>query len=78
MSSSVYMAEPPAGQVRHYYNPPTAHKELTATGVSTTVIAAAIVAVRVFTRASVTKNGVHMDDCTYWMQVELYSLLMLS
>ena len=67
MIDPIYMAEPPAGQVRNYFNPPTAHKELTATGVSTTIIAAVVVAVRLFTRLSVTKNGIQMDDCTYRM-----------
>jgi hypothetical protein len=68
MSSSGYMAEPPVGQIRHYYNAPTAHGELTATGVSTTVIAAVAVALRIFTRVSVTKNGVKLEDCTYQLQ----------
>jgi len=59
------MVEPTAGQIRHYYSPPNAHKALIATGVSTTIIAAISVAMRIFTRTSVTKNGINMDDCEY-------------
>jgi hypothetical protein len=63
MSASGYMAEPPPGKVRHYFNAPTAHGALTATGVTTTIIAAVAVGMRIFTRTSVTKNGIQMDDC---------------
>jgi hypothetical protein len=61
-SGVVYMSEPPQGQLRQA-NPTTAHSALIATGVTTTVIAATAVALRIFTRVHVTKGGVSIDDC---------------
>jgi hypothetical protein len=61
--SSVYMAEPPIGQIRHIFDPPNIHKELIAVGVSTTISAFAAVVLRIFTRLHVTKHGICLDDC---------------
>lgn len=61
-SGIVYVAEPPAGQVR-LANPPTIQSQFIATGVSTTVIAAIAVGLRIFTKVHVTKAGVSIDDC---------------
>lgn len=58
----IYMAEPPLGQARRA-SPITAHPQLIATGVCTTVIAAVAVTLRIFTRSYVTKGGVSTDDC---------------
>ncbi|KAJ8110395.1 hypothetical protein OPT61_g6750 [Boeremia exigua] len=61
-TSIMYMAEPPPGQIRHTVDAPNLHKELIAVGASTTIVAFVGVVLRVFTRWSVTKNGVHSDD----------------
>ncbi|KAF2746615.1 hypothetical protein M011DRAFT_477851 [Sporormia fimetaria CBS 119925] len=58
----IYVAEPPAGSVRHTINPPTLHHELIAVSVSTTVLAFIAVVLRIFTRVCVTRNGVYMND----------------
>ncbi|CAI6287712.1 unnamed protein product [Periconia digitata] len=58
---SMYMAEPP-NEAPRQPNPPTLHGELTASAVTLTVIATISVAMRIFTRASVTQAGISMDD----------------
>lgn len=62
-ATSVYMAVPPPGQIRHTVNPPSLHRELAAVGVSTTMIALVAVILQLFTRAYVTKLGVRLNDC---------------
>lgn len=60
---SVYIAVPPPGQIRYIVNPPNIHKELAAVGVSTTILALVAVILQLFTRAYVTKLGIHLNDC---------------
>ncbi|KAF2822629.1 hypothetical protein CC86DRAFT_410219 [Ophiobolus disseminans] len=70
------MAEPPRGQVRQS-DPTTAHAHLIATGVSTTIVAATAVAMRIFTRLYVTKGGISVDD--YMVSLALmFSISMLG
>lgn len=60
---SIYYAEPPPGQVRTPVNPPTRRRELMAAGISTTVIAGAALALRLYTRLRVVDKGLNADDC---------------
>ncbi|KAF2640115.1 hypothetical protein P280DRAFT_452571 [Massarina eburnea CBS 473.64] len=64
MSESIYMAEPPKGLLRNEEKPPNMHLEISATGVSVVVLAAMAVSLRIFTRVSITKNGIAWDDYT--------------
>ena len=62
-TASVYVAVPPPGHTRHAVNPPNLHKELAAVGISTTALALVAVILQLFTRAHVTKMGIHLNDC---------------
>jgi len=78
---SVYVAVPPPGQIRHTVNPPNIHKELAAVGVSTTILALVAVVLQLFTRAYVTKLGIHLNDCEFlhwYADVSKVILLILS
>jgi hypothetical protein len=55
--TSVYVAVPPSGQIRHAVDPPNLHRELAAVGISTTTLALVAVILQLFTRAHVTKMG---------------------
>ncbi|CAN9197694.1 unnamed protein product [Alternaria alternata] len=61
-TASVYVAVPPPGHTRHAVNPPNLHKELAAVGISTTALALVAVVLQLFTRAHVTKMGIHLND----------------
>jgi hypothetical protein len=74
-ASSGYMAEPPNGRVRLTINAPNIHKELAAVGVTTTIFALVAVVLRIFTRSHVTKNGIHLDDCTIARRYKFYNRL---
>lgn len=62
-ASSDYMAEPPAGELRHTADPPSLHRELAAAAVSTSAVALVAVVLRLFTTARVTRMGIHLNDC---------------
>ncbi|RYN50785.1 hypothetical protein AA0114_g5830 [Alternaria tenuissima] len=61
-TASVYVAVPPPGHTRHAVNPPNLHKELAAVGISTTALALVAAVLQLFTRAHVTKMGIHLND----------------
>ena len=60
---SVYVMEPPEGQVRTEVNPPFSGGAIIPAGVATTVIAFIGVCLRLFTRKYVVKGVLGADDC---------------
>ena len=61
--SDVYLAEPPAGEVRSLTDPPSRFHNLLAVAVATTVIAAVAVCVRFYTRIHIVGGRISLDDC---------------
>lgn len=60
--SNVYLAEPPAGQVRTLIDPPTRQASVLAVASATTVIAAVAVGIRFYTRIRIVGGRISIDD----------------
>lgn len=58
----VYYAEPPPGQVRTPVDPPTRRADLMAAGISTTIIAAMALSLRLYTKLHILKKKLEPDD----------------
>lgn len=61
--SDVFLAEPPAGEVRSLTDPPTRQAEIIAVAAATTAIAAIAVGVRFYTRVRIVGGRISLDDC---------------
>ncbi|EMR66548.1 putative integral membrane protein [Eutypa lata UCREL1] len=60
--SDVFLAEPPAGEVRSLTDPPTRQAEIIAVAAATTAIAAIAVGVRFYTRVRIVGGRISLDD----------------
>ncbi|KAK7754951.1 hypothetical protein SLS62_003035 [Diatrype stigma] len=58
----VYLAEPPAGQVRTLIDPPTRQASILAVAAATTAIAAVAVGIRFYTRTRIVGGRISIDD----------------
>ncbi|RYO84984.1 hypothetical protein DL766_009415 [Monosporascus sp. MC13-8B] len=67
--SDVYLGNPPPGEVRSLTEPPTRQPEILAVGIATTCIAAVVVCLRFYTRLTIVRESITIDD--YFVLISL-------